>query len=82
MKGSVFMDLDVYTDICGSDLPACVFPSSVDKDLYLPTGCYISVIGNTVLFDSGCSMAVSPYKSDFLVGIKYIKKRETGSLFY
>ena len=76
MKRSAFMYSDVCTDIGGSNPIAYALPSSMDEDLYLPTGCYMSIDGNLILFNSGCSMSVFPYKSDFIGGIKYVKRRE------
>ena len=37
----------------------------LDNDLYLPRGLYSSDIGLSIIFDSGCSVAVSPSKEDF-----------------
>ena len=76
MKGSAFMYSDICTDIDGSDPPVFELPSSTDEDLYLPTGCFMGVDGNIILFDSGCSMEVSPYKFDVVGGFKFLKGRE------
>ena len=37
----------------------------LDEDLYLPRGLYSSDIRIPIIFDSGCSVAVSPSKEDF-----------------
>ena len=37
----------------------------LDEDLYLPRGLYSSDIGIPIIFDSGCSVSVSPSKEDF-----------------
>ena len=54
--------------------------TSVEYDLYLPKGCYIGIEGNLILFDSGCTMTVTPYLDDFVGGTKYVKGKEMQGL--
>ena len=37
----------------------------MDEDLYLPRGLYSSNITLPIIFDSGCSVSVSPCREDF-----------------
>ena len=56
------------------------YPASVESDLYLTKGCYVGIEGNLILFDSGCTMTVTPYLNDFIGGIKYVKEKEMQDL--
>ena len=76
MKGTSFMDPYMCDEIGSNDCQTHAFTSSMEYDLFLPTGCYIGVDWNRVLFDSGCTMVVSLYKSDFVGCIKYVKGGE------
>ena len=59
MKGSSFLDSYVCVEKGFNDSQTHVFKSSMKDDLFLPTGYYIGVDENRVLFDSGCTMEVS-----------------------
>ena len=54
--------------------------ASAESDLYLPKGCYVGIEGNLILFDSGCTMTVTPYLDDFVGDIKYVKGKEMQGL--
>ena len=48
--------------------------TTVDDDLYNPKGYYIEVDNTHIIFDSGCSVSITPFAADFVGPIhKYDK---------
>ena len=52
--------------------------TAVDDDLFLPKGIYKADEGVPIIFDSGCTHAVTPYEEDFVGTIKPISKVMNG----
>ena len=38
----------------------------LEEDLFAPSGYYLNETSTTIVFDSRCSIAVTPYKHDFV----------------
>jgi hypothetical protein len=52
--------------------------TALEEDLFLPRGIYSSDKGVPIIFDSGCTHAVTPYTEDFIGDIKPVKKLMNG----
>ena len=51
----------------------CAF-TALDKDLFSPLGLYAGEDGKPIIFGLGCTLAVTPYMSDFIGRIKPMQK--------
>ena len=40
--------------------------TAIDGDLYVPKGYYIQEDNTKIIFDSGCSVSIAPFTSDFV----------------
>ena len=47
----------------------CAF-TVLDNDVFIPVGLYAGAYSKTMIFDSGCTLAVIPYELDFFGRIK------------
>ena len=61
---------DGFTDMNGY--------TAVDTDLFLPKGLYKGEKGVEIIFDSGCTHAVTPHEADFVGRIKPVTKVMNG----
>ena len=52
--------------------------TALDDDLFAPKGFYADNGDRPVVFDSGCSVSITPYKDDFVGKITHVKKTITG----
>ena len=54
--------------------------TSIEDDIFIPKGCYIGSGSDEVpiIFNSGCTITVTPYLSDFICPPTPIKKRMKG----
>ena len=51
---------------------------ALEDDLFAPKGFYIANGDKPIVFDSGCSIEVTPHLIDFVGEIKQVKKEMTG----
>ena len=52
--------------------------TALDDDLFLPRGRYVGKDGVPIIFDTGCSISVTPHKQDFVGTIRPMNKLMTG----
>ena len=52
--------------------------TALENDLFAPKGFYIGNGDKPTVFDSGCSIAVTPHLEDFVEEVKQVKKTTTG----
>ena len=52
--------------------------TSVDNDIFFPTGCYIGSDDVPIIFGSGCTITVTPHLSDFIYPPTPVNKRMKG----
>ena len=52
--------------------------TALENDLFLPKGVYNSEKGVPIIFDSGCTHAVTPYASDFIGKLTPVRKTMNG----
>ena len=48
--------------------------TALEEDLFSPKGFYVGPGSKPIVFDSGCSIAVTPFKEDFVGGITLVQK--------
>ena len=58
------------SEICGY--------TALENDLFLPKGVYNSEKGVLIIFDSGCTHAVTPYANDFIGKLTPVNKTMNG----
>ena len=55
----------------------CGFNGLVD-DVFIPVGMYVNDNDINIVFDTGCSVAVTPYREDFIGPITKVDKTMRG----
>ena len=52
--------------------------TALEEDLFMPRGFYVGSGDKPVVFDSGCTMSITPFKEDFVGKIDPVQKTITG----
>ena len=52
--------------------------TSTENDIFIRKGCYVGIDDVPIIFDSGCTIAVTPHLSDFICPPTPVNKRMKG----
>ena len=58
--------ISLFITDANNPLGNCYVLTGLDNDLFLPKGYYSGDGGIPIIFDSGCTHAVTPFKADFV----------------